>query len=45
MNPVNISEKLTSFSIAELNDYQFKLVKFQGDFVWHQHDNTDEALR
>ncbi len=30
--------------IAEMNDYQFKLVKLQGDFVWHQHDDTDETF-
>ena len=30
--------------VAELNDYQFKLVKIQGDFVWHRHDDTDEAF-
>jgi len=27
-----------------LNDYHFKLVKFQGDFVWHSHADTDEAF-
>lgn len=30
--------------IAELNDYQFKLVKLEGDFVWHSHSETDEAF-
>lgn len=30
--------------IAGLNDYQFKLVKLAGDFVWHRHDETDEAF-
>ena len=30
--------------IAEMNDYQFKIVKLQGDFVWHGHKNTDEAF-
>ena len=30
--------------VAELNDYQFKLVKFEGEFVWHTHDDTDEAF-
>jgi mannose-6-phosphate isomerase-like protein (cupin superfamily) len=29
---------------AELNDYQFKLVKLQGEFVWHDHTDTDEAF-
>ncbi len=30
--------------IAELNDYQIKVVKLQGEFVWHQHDDTDELF-
>jgi len=30
--------------VAELNDYQFKLVKLEGDFVWHTHTDTDEAF-
>jgi mannose-6-phosphate isomerase-like protein (cupin superfamily) len=30
--------------IAEMNDYQFKLVKLQGDFVWHDHKDTDETF-
>jgi len=30
--------------IAELNDYQFKLVKLEGDFIWHSHVETDEAF-
>lgn len=30
--------------IAEMNDYQFKVVRIQGDFVWHSHDDTDEAF-
>ncbi len=30
--------------IAEINDYQFKIVKIEGDFVWHSHADTDEAF-
>jgi mannose-6-phosphate isomerase-like protein (cupin superfamily) len=30
--------------IAELKDYQFKIVKVQGEFVWHEHAETHEAL-
>lgn len=30
--------------VAELNDYQLKLVKIQGEFVWHQHEDTDEVF-
>ena len=40
---INFSEKLKIFSdlwqprvIAEMNDYQFKLVKIKGEFVWHE---------
>ena len=49
--PLNFQEKLAKFSdrwspkvIAEMNDYQFKLVKVQGDFVWHDHPDTDEVF-
>ena len=48
---IDFKDKLDKFSehwspkvIAELNDYQFKLVKIQGDFVWHSHAETDEAF-
>ena len=30
--------------ISELNNYQFKLVKINNDFIWHKHDDTDEAF-
>jgi mannose-6-phosphate isomerase-like protein (cupin superfamily) len=30
--------------IAEMNDYQFKLVRLQGDFIWHDHKATDETF-
>jgi mannose-6-phosphate isomerase-like protein (cupin superfamily) len=30
--------------VAEMNDYQFKLVKLQGVFVWHSHAETDETF-
>jgi len=30
--------------IAEMNDYQFKIVKLLGDFVWHDHKDTDETF-
>tara|TARA_B100000959_G_C14861377_1_gene574379 strand:+ start:586 stop:957 length:372 start_codon:yes stop_codon:yes gene_type:complete len=48
---INLIEKLSKFSehwspkiIAEMNDYQFKLVKIKGDFIWHNHRNTDEVF-
>jgi mannose-6-phosphate isomerase-like protein (cupin superfamily) len=50
-HPINFAEKLALFSeqwqpriVAELNDYQFKVVKIEGDFVWHRHADTDEAF-
>ena len=48
---LNIEEKFSCFSenwsprvIAEMNDYQFKLVKANGEFVWHSHGDTDEVF-
>jgi len=50
-NVVNLAEKFRKFSeywsprvVAEMNDYQLKLAKFQGDFVWHDHKDTDEVF-
>ncbi len=51
VNKVNLAEKFALFSeywtpkiIAELNDYQIKIVKVEGDFVWHDHSDTDELF-
>ncbi|GEP57532.1 cupin domain-containing protein [Reyranella soli] len=48
---INFAEKFALFSeqwqpkvVAELNDYQFKIVRITGDFVWHDHPETDEAF-
>lgn len=48
---INLRDKLALFSehwsprvVAEMNDYQFKLVKLQGEFVWHAHADTDEVF-
>ncbi|MGM0481410.1 MAG: cupin domain-containing protein [Pseudomonadota bacterium] len=48
---INFAEKLSKFSenwsprvVAEMNDYQFKVVKIQGEFVWHEHADTDEVF-
>ena len=30
--------------VATVNDYDIKLVKVQGEFVWHQHHDTDELF-
>jgi mannose-6-phosphate isomerase-like protein (cupin superfamily) len=50
-SPINLDEKFSKFSehwspkiIAQMNDYRFKLVKFQGEFVWHDHSDTDEVF-
>ena len=49
--PINFAQKFGLLReqwqprvVAELNDYQFKVVKLQGDFVWHSHKDTDEAF-
>jgi mannose-6-phosphate isomerase-like protein (cupin superfamily) len=48
---INFSEKYALFSelwapkvIAQMNDYQFKVVKIEGDFIWHSHADTDETF-
>ena len=30
--------------MAKINDYEVKVVRIQGEFVWHQHDDTDELF-
>ena len=51
MGKINFSDKFSKFSdhwspkvIAEMNDYQFKLVKIEGEFTWHNHGHTDEVF-
>lgn len=48
---INLAQKFAQFSerwqpkvIAAMNDYQFKLARLEGDFVWHAHPETDEAF-
>jgi mannose-6-phosphate isomerase-like protein (cupin superfamily) len=48
---INLARKFDLFTeqwrpkvIAEMNGYQFKLVKLEGDFLWHDHPATDEAF-
>jgi mannose-6-phosphate isomerase-like protein (cupin superfamily) len=48
---VNFSEKFGLFNeqwsqkvVAEINDYQFKVARLQGDFIWHDHMESDEAF-
>ena len=51
MDKVNLREKLALFDdhwspkiVGELNGQHVKLVKFQGEFVWHKHDHEDELF-
>jgi mannose-6-phosphate isomerase-like protein (cupin superfamily) len=51
MSKVNLAEKFAQFSdfwspkiVGELNGQQVKLVRFQGPFVWHHHDQEDEMF-
>ena len=48
---VNLDEKLALFTehwspktVGRLNDYELKIAKVRGEFVWHQHDDTDEVF-
>lgn len=48
---LNFAQKFSLFTdqwapkvIAEMNDYQFKIVRLQGDFIWHAHAATDETF-
>ena len=48
---INFAAKFSLFDerwrpkvIAEMNDYQFKVVKLEGEFLWHRHDDTDETF-
>ena len=48
---INFQAKLARFSdrwapkvIAQMNDYQFKLAKIEGEFVWHSHADTDDVF-
>ncbi len=49
--PINLQKKLARFSeqwqpriIAQMNHYHFKLAKLQGEFIWHDHPETDEVF-
>ena len=48
---INFAEKLNLFNehwqpkvISEMNDYQFKIAKIKGEFIWHSHKDTDETF-
>jgi mannose-6-phosphate isomerase-like protein (cupin superfamily) len=49
--PVDLAERLSRFTeqwspkvVARLNDYEVKVVRLEGEFVWHAHDDTDELF-
>ena len=51
MQKVNLSDKLATFDatwvpkiVGELNGQYVKVVKFEGEYVWHKHDNEDEMF-
>jgi Cupin domain len=51
MDPVNVDAMLARFAehwspkkIAQINDYDVRIVKLQGDFTWHKHDDTEELF-
>jgi mannose-6-phosphate isomerase-like protein (cupin superfamily) len=51
MSKVNLAQKFAQFSdvwspkiVGELNGQQVKVVRFQGPFVWHHHDQEDELF-
>ena len=51
MKKINLKSKFQKFTdqwspkvIEEMNDYQFKLVKIENDFIWHKHEDTDETF-
>jgi mannose-6-phosphate isomerase-like protein (cupin superfamily) len=48
---INLEQKFALFTeqwqpkvVAEMNDYQFKLSKLEGEFIWHNHPETDETF-
>jgi mannose-6-phosphate isomerase-like protein (cupin superfamily) len=50
-SPINFAQKYALFAeqwapkvIAEMNDYQFKIARLEGDFIWHTHADTDETF-
>ena len=51
VGPVNLVQKASLIEqqwsprvVAQMNDYQFKVVRIEGEFIWHAHPETDEAF-
>jgi mannose-6-phosphate isomerase-like protein (cupin superfamily) len=52
IDKINFEEKVAKLPggdyavgiIAKMNNYEFKIVKFKGDFIWHSHEDTDETF-
>ena len=51
MKKINLKQKFSKLLeywsprvISEMNDYQIKIVKIKGNFIWHNHENTDELF-
>jgi mannose-6-phosphate isomerase-like protein (cupin superfamily) len=51
LQSISFERKFAKFSehwspkiVAQMNDYHFKLVKIQGEFIWHKHEETDEVF-
>ena len=51
LQAINFRDKLAAFEehwspriVAQMNDYHFKLAKVKGEFVWHEHPETDEVF-
>jgi mannose-6-phosphate isomerase-like protein (cupin superfamily) len=52
LEKINLSDKFGKLPvgdyavgvIAKMNNYEFKIVKFKGDFIWHSHPDTDETF-
>lgn len=39
-----LNEQWSPRVVAQINDYQFKVVRIEGDFIWHAPPETDEAF-
>jgi mannose-6-phosphate isomerase-like protein (cupin superfamily) len=51
VDKINLADKLSSFTdqwapriVARYNDHEVRLVRVEGEFIWHKHDDTDELF-